>query len=107
MAELESQVALKTIERDYLQTKLDQTQILADKAGVVVLDDPEKWKGRPVVVGERIMSIADPNNIQLEIRLPVTDAISLNHGNEVTLFLDTDPLNPLPFLVNYSSLSRV
>lgn len=103
LAELESQVALKTIERNYLQTKLDQTQILADKAGVVVLDDPEQWKGRPVVVGERILSIADPNNIQLEIRLPVTDAISLNHGNEVTLFLDTDPLNPIPFLVNYSS----
>ncbi|NLQ17936.1 HlyD family efflux transporter periplasmic adaptor subunit [Marinomonas sp. M1K-6] len=103
LAELESQVALKTIERNYLQTKLDQTQILADKAGMVVLDDPEKWKGRPVVVGERILSIADPTKVQLEIMLPVTDAISLNHGDEVTLFLDTDPLNPIPFLVNYSS----
>lgn len=103
LAELESQVQLKTIERDYLQTKLMQTEILADKAGVAVLDDPEKWKGRPVVVGERILSIADPSLVQLDIMLPVKDAISLNHGNEVTFYLDTDPLNPIPFVVDYSS----
>jgi hypothetical protein len=103
LAELESQVALKIIERDYLKTKLDQTQILASQSGVVVLDDPEKWKGRPVVVGERILSIADPDKVQLEINLPVTDAISLDHGNEVTLYLDIDPLNPIAFSVNYSS----
>lgn len=103
LAELESQVELKTIERDYLQTKLAQTEILADKAGVAVLDDPEKWKGRPVVVGERILSIADPSKIQLDIKLPVKDAISLVHGNQVTFYLDTDPLNPIPFVVDYSS----
>jgi hypothetical protein len=103
VAALESQVQLKTIERDYLQTKLAQTEIVAGKAGVAVLDDPEKWKGRPVVIGERILSIADPSRIQLEVQLPVKDAISLNRGNEVTFYLDTDPLAPLAFVVDYSS----
>ncbi|NVK72096.1 HlyD family secretion protein [Marinomonas spartinae] len=103
LAQLESQVELKTIERNYLKTKLTQTDILADKAGVAVLDDPDKWKGRPVVVGERILSIADPNHVQLNIMLPVKDAISLSHGNKVTFYLDTDPLNPIPFSVDYSS----
>ncbi|PYF83296.1 HlyD family secretion protein [Marinomonas alcarazii] len=103
LSELESRVELKTIERDYLKTKLAQTNVIADKAGVAVLDDPEKWKGRPVVVGERILLIADPNYVQLNIMLPVKDAISLDHGNKVTLYLDTDPLNPIPFSVNYSS----
>ncbi|MBJ7553060.1 efflux RND transporter periplasmic adaptor subunit [Marinomonas spartinae] len=103
LAQLESQVELKTIERNYLKTKLTQTDILADKAGVAVLDDPDKWKGHPVVVGERILSIADPNHVQLNIMLPVKDAISLSHGNKVTFYLDTDPLNPIPFSVDYSS----
>lgn len=103
LSELEAQVQLKTIERDYLKTKLDQTQILANKSGVTVLDDPEKWRGRPVVVGERILSIADPAKVQLEIMLPVSDAISLERGDEVTFFLDIDPLNPIHFLVDYSS----
>ncbi|MBR7889686.1 HlyD family efflux transporter periplasmic adaptor subunit [Marinomonas sp. A79] len=103
LAELESQVELKTIERDYLQVKLSQTEIVAKKSGVVVLDDPEQWKGRPVVVGERILSIADPANVQLEIMLPVADAISLASGNKVTFYLDIDPLNPLSFRVDHSS----
>ena len=103
LAELESQVQLKIIELNYLETKLAQTDIIADKAGIAVLDDPEKWKGRPVVVGERILSVADPSKIQLEVRLPVKDAISLSRGNQVTFYLDTDPLNPIPFVVDYSS----
>ncbi len=103
LAALASEVQLKTIELNYLQTKLSQTEILAAKAGVAVLDDPEKWRGRPVVVGERILSIADPANIQLEVRLPVKDAISLSRGNDVTFYLDIDPLNPLAFVLDYSS----
>lgn len=103
LAELEAQVELKTIERDYLKAKLSQTRILAKKAGVAVLDDPEQWKGRPVVVGERILSIADPDNVQLEIMLPVADAISLTQGNEVTFYLDIDPLNPLSFYVDHAA----
>lgn len=103
LAELKSQIELKTIERDYLENKLDKTQIQAHKSGVVVLDDPEKWKGRPVVVGERILSIADPTKIQLQVMLPVKDAISLSNGNKVTFYLDIDPLNPIRFKVDYSS----
>lgn len=103
LAALASEVQLKTIELNYLQTKLSQTEILAAKAGVAVLDDPEKWRGRPVVVGERILSIADPTKIQLEVRLPVKDAISLSRGNDVTFYLDIDPLNPLAFVLDYSS----
>lgn len=103
LSQLESQVELKTIQRDYLQTKLQQTDIVSDKDGIVVLDDPDKWKGRPVVVGERILSIADPSHVQLNVMLPVKDAISLNNGNKVTFYLDTDPLNPIVFSVDYSS----
>ncbi|AWY00367.1 hypothetical protein A8139_10415 [Marinomonas primoryensis] len=103
LAELAFQVELKTIERNYLKTKLAQTQIVASKSGIAILDDPEKWKGRPVVVGERILSIADPAKVQLQVMLPVADAISLVHGNNVTFYLDTDPLNPIPFNLDYSS----
>ena len=103
LSQLESQIELKTIQRDYLQTKLQQTDIVSDKDGIVVLDDPDKWKGRPVVVGERILSIADPSHVQLNVMLPVKDAISLNNGNKVTFYLDTDPLNPIVFSVDYSS----
>lgn len=103
LLELESEVTLKKIERDFYKKRLQQTRILANVSGVAVFDGPDQWQGRPVVVGERVLSIADPEQIQLEVMLPVKDAISLDRGDKVTFYMDTDPLNPIAFNVLYSS----
>lgn len=79
----------------FLEQNLDRTRILAPHAGVAVFDDPSDWIGRPVSLGERIMEVADPNQAQLEIQLPVNDAIELSSGAEALLFLNTDPSAPL------------
>lgn len=105
IAELESQVRLKQIELDYARKRLQQTDLLAQQDGVAILNDPGQWQGRPVVIGERILSIANPEQIQLEVLLPVKDAISLEKGSDVMLYLDTDPLNPLLFKIVYASFS--
>ena len=39
------------------------------------------------------MEIADPGNVELEVRLPVDDAVGLGKDARVKLFLDSDPLN--------------
>ncbi len=103
LLELESSVELKTIERDFYEEKLNRTRIMASAEGIAVFDGPDQWQGRPVVVGERVLSIADPNKIHLEVMLPVKDAISLTRGDKVTFFMDTDPLNPMDFNVLYST----
>jgi hypothetical protein len=41
------------------------------------------------------MLIADPDNADIRIDLPVEDAIVLHQGAPAELFLDTDPLRPL------------
>ena len=51
------------------------------------------WKGKPVSAGERIMEIADPRQVELEVRLPVDDAIDVAKDNRVKMFLDSDPLH--------------
>ncbi|MGE4416254.1 MAG: HlyD family efflux transporter periplasmic adaptor subunit, partial [Marinobacterium sp.] len=61
--------------------------------GVAVLDDPMEWRGRPVKVGERIMLVADPEQIELEIMLPVKDSIVLSPGADIKVFLDNDPIH--------------
>ncbi|MCK9799352.1 efflux RND transporter periplasmic adaptor subunit [Pseudomonas sp. MAFF 302030] len=80
----------------YLQENLKRTLITAPRAGVAVFDDPSDWIGRPVSLGERIMSVAEPQQAQLEIQLPVGDAIELAPGAQTLLFLNTDPSAPLP-----------
>ena len=68
---------------------------------MAVIDDPQTWKGRPVRVGERILSIADPAMVEVTVMVPVKDAVVLEPGNEVRLFLDTDPLHSLKATVQY------
>jgi len=93
LAELEAQVRLKQAEWQFAREQLERSTITADRSGVAVLDNPDEWKGRPVRVGERIMQVADPAQVEFRIMLPVKDSISLISGADVKVFLDNDPLH--------------
>ncbi|WEK29050.1 MAG: HlyD family efflux transporter periplasmic adaptor subunit [Candidatus Pseudomonas phytovorans] len=80
----------------FLQQSLARTHMVAPHDGVALYDDPAEWQGRPVTLGEQILQVADPHRAQLEVRLPVKDAIELRSGAEVLMFLNTDPASPLP-----------
>jgi hypothetical protein len=95
LAELEAQVAQRRGEVAYARERLDRTVLLADRAGVAITPPPEAWEGRPVRLGEAIMRIADPQQVRALILLPVKDAVLLDAGSRVHLFLDSDPLDPV------------
>ncbi len=78
-----------------VQAQLKRTQVLSPRGGVAVFSDPNDWLGKPVVTGERIMQVADPTQPAMLIQLAVADAIALEPGAEVTLFLTAYPLTPL------------
>lgn len=78
-----------------VQAQLKRTKVLAPRGGVAVFSDPNDWLGKPVVTGERIMQVADPTQPAMLIQLAVADAIALEPGAEVTLFLTAYPLTPL------------
>lgn len=96
LAFLEAQIALRRAERDYARELLGWVTVAAPVAGVVVLHDKNDWIGRPVSTGQRIMMIADPLVTELRIMLPVADAISLEPGAQIDLFLDVSPASPVP-----------
>lgn len=101
LAQLQAQVDMKSREFQLAQSRRQKAFLASDRQGVAVVDDPQVWKGRPVRVGERIMSIADPDKVEVTVMVPVRDAIVLEPGNEVRVFLDTDPLRSLPATVQY------
>lgn len=90
---LAARVEQKRAERDYAQQLLARSEVRAERSGIAVFADAERLTGKPVQTGERLMQIADPAQAELRIELPVGDAISLEPGAEVALFLDSDPLN--------------
>ncbi|MGB0732185.1 MAG: efflux RND transporter periplasmic adaptor subunit [Pontibacterium sp.] len=85
----------------YLQSLLKRTEVRATSAGIVVLADANSWIGRPVSLGEQIMTIADPQNAELKVDLPVRDAIPLEAGSDVRFFLNISPDQPLDAHLNW------
>ncbi|TBU90038.1 efflux RND transporter periplasmic adaptor subunit, partial [Phytopseudomonas dryadis] len=96
LAELITRRDQARADQAFLQDSLQRSLILAPRDGVAIFDDPSDWIGRPVTLGERIMQVADPHDTRLEIQLPVADAIALQPGAEVLLFLNSQPGSPMP-----------
>ena len=100
---LKAEAELREVERNYAFELLQQIQVTAPQAGLLLYGDESDWVGKPVVVGERIMEIADPKRIEVRIDLPVEDAIVLVEGRPVRLFLDVDPLKTYGAMLSHAS----
>lgn len=90
-----SKLELKKAEAKFARDLLSKTVIKAKYPGFVIFNDKSEWVGRPVAVGERIMEIANSNEVRVKVNLPVDDAIVVSPNAHVKVFLDSDPLNPV------------
>ena len=99
----EYEVALA--EMDFTAQQIAMIEVRAQMDGIVLFSAKEDWVGRPVSIGERIMRLADSKNTELKIRLPVADAIILDHDANANIFLDSDPLNPFSANITRTSYS--
>ena len=85
----------KQAELAYANESLARTKAYAQSAGIALFNNPEKWIGKPLIVGEKVMEIADPDNVAITINVPVDDAINLETGAPVRVFLNVDPTSPI------------
>lgn len=96
LARLNAVVEEKSAEVDYTAQLLDRILVRADRDGIAIFADANDWIGRPVKVGEKVMVVADPELSELQAWIPVGDAINLEPGAEVKLFLNIEPAKPIP-----------
>lgn len=94
-------------EIDLLQAQSTRASVLAPQAGVVLMDDPAEWIGKPVATGERILRIAALDDIEVEAWLPLADAIDLAPGDAVSLYLSASPLSPVAATLRYMAHDAV
>lgn len=95
LAVLRGRVREREAELAYIDAQLARVEVRAPASGVAVYGDPNDWVGKPVQTGERIVLLADPADAGILIWLPVADAINLEPGAEIRLFLHVAPLQPL------------
>jgi len=85
----------KAEEVKYARDLLNRIKVKASRDGLAVYSNENDWLGKPVRVGERIITLADPDKTELLVWLPVDDAISFPQQAEVSAFLNVDPTSPL------------
>ncbi|MGV8920622.1 MAG: efflux RND transporter periplasmic adaptor subunit [Pseudomonas sp.] len=95
LAALNGQVQEKQAEVTWLDEMLERNLVRAPRDGIAIFGDSNDWIGKPVVTGERIMQLADPQDVGVLVWLPVANAINLELGSEIRLFLHVAPLSPL------------
>lgn len=93
----------KATELSYSRQLLKKTEVRAPRSGIVVFAEQSDWVGKNVSVGERVLTIADPNKVEMLIRLPVADAIDFALENPVRMYLSSDPQNPLDGILRYAA----
>jgi hypothetical protein len=84
---LQAQLAVDNAHLSYANELLSKADIISPTAGLVVFDSKEDLVGQPVRTGERILTVADPKNVQLKISLAVADVIKLKPNNMGEFFL--------------------
>lgn len=89
---LDSHVRERAAEVTYLTELLARLKLKAPANGIALFADAEEWRGKPVQVGERIMTVADPAQVALTVYLSPDDAIALDSGALVKMYLNISPL---------------
>lgn len=107
LAALDGKVAERQAELDYLDRLLERIQVHAPASGVIVFGDTNDWIGKPVATGERVALLADPDDAGVLVWLPVADAINLEPGAEVRVFLQVAPLTPIDATLSQTSYQAV
>ena len=107
LAALEGKVAEREAELAYLEHLLERIQVHAPAPGVIVFGDANDWIGKPVATGERVALLADPGDAGVLVWLPVADAINLEAGAEVRVFLQVAPLDPIDATLSQTSYQAV
>lgn len=105
---LKLQLQRQTIKVNLLESELKKMHVKATIDGVVMMEDPDSWRGHPVRVGEVILTLASPEESKIRIWIPESDNINLDLEKPIDLFLHADPNHELKGkLVHVSENSTV
>lgn len=100
---LRARVAIKKAEMQYAADELSRVTVRAERDGIVIFADANDWLGKPVVTGERVLLLADPDRKELELQVPLDNAINLAPGARVRMFLHVNPTLAIPAVIRLAS----
>lgn len=95
LAALAGKVREREAEVAWLEESLGHVTVSASIDGIFTYSDANDWLGKPVVTGERIAHLAQANDLGVLMWLPVGDAINLEPGAAMRVYLQVSPLSSI------------
>ena len=91
ISQLQLQLKKEQVNLALAKYNVSQLTVEAPKEGVVSIDTPEQWQGKPVQVGERVLTISDPAQTKVRIWIPEDDNVQISPDKAVRVFLNVSP----------------
>ncbi|NOQ34660.1 MAG: hypothetical protein GQ569_02035, partial [Methylococcaceae bacterium] len=98
---LAARIEQRTAEVNYIKSLLKRINIHAEASGIAIVPDAYELEGKPVKLGERLLTIAKPSSAELEMWLAVGDSIALPEKAKIELFLNVNPETPYEAQLRY------
>jgi hypothetical protein len=90
----------KELELAYVGELLGRVQVKSEKSGIAVFSDVNDLQGKTVQMGERVLTVADPSKVELNILVPVGERFDMKVGDPVTLYPNASPLTAFNAVVS-------
>lgn len=89
---LRAEIAQKRIALDYAQERLSKTNISAPTDGIAIFADANAFEKKPMRTGEKLMIIAQPEETEALITIPVNAMLPISKDSPTSFYLNTQPL---------------
>jgi hypothetical protein len=103
MPTLKARIEQRQSEAAYVRSLLKRIVIHAEQSGIVMIPDIHEIEGKPVVLGEKILTLANTQMAEGEIWLAVSDSITLPAQSKVEIFLNIHPETPYLAKMEYEN----
>lgn len=100
---LEAQKQKEEASLDFVRYEAGRLNVESPTDGIVVIDTPWDWIGRPVKAGEKILTVSDPDHTRVKIWIPDSDNVPLDTRKPIKIFLNTSPTHSYSAQIEYIS----
>jgi hypothetical protein len=109
LAILSLKLQKEQINLDLAEYYASQLVVKAPHSGIIVMDDPDSWRGKAVTVGEKVLTVSDPYDTKIRIYIPENDNILPDPEKPIKVILNIDPRVTwqayLEYISDYTQLS--
>ncbi len=95
---------------DLAKFQYQQIFVKSPSKGLVILDSPDQWRGKPIRTGEKIMTVSNPENTKIKIWIPESDNVPFDPAKTVKIVLNIASMTSFPahviYIANESSMSE-